>query len=94
MDAYQQVKDGIPYPAVLLTEGFNDPRILAWMPAKFAARLQAATSSRRPVLLRVEFDGGHAGDDSRSHAFNQRADELAFLLWQLGSPEFQPVNGQ
>ncbi len=54
ISAYHQVKDGTPYPAVLLTAGMNDPRIEAWQPGKMAARLQAATSSGKPVLLRVD----------------------------------------
>ena len=84
MDAYQQVRDGTPYPAVLLTDGFNDPRIQVWMPAKMTARLQAASTSGRPILFRVDFDAGHGPGSTRSQSDAKRADELAFLLWQLG----------
>ena len=49
MDAYQHVKDGTPYPAVLLTTGANDPRVAPWEAGKMTARLQAATSSKKPV---------------------------------------------
>src|SRR6476661_674085 len=59
MSPYVHVKDGVAYPAVLLTTGFNDPRVDAWEAAKMAARLQAVTSSGRPVLLRVDYDAGH-----------------------------------
>ena len=59
MDTYHNVKDGIAYPAVLLSHGINDSRVPAWMSAKMAARLQAATSSGRPVLLRIDYDAGH-----------------------------------
>jgi prolyl oligopeptidase len=90
MDAYQQVKDGTPYPAVLLTAGFNDPRVMAWMPAKMAARLRAATSSGRPVLFRVEFDAGHGIGSTIAQRDAERADEYAFLLWRLGVPGYQP----
>jgi prolyl oligopeptidase len=89
MDAYQQVRDGAPYPAVLLTDGFNDPRIQVWMPAKMTARLQAASTSGRPVLFRVDFDAGHGAGSTRSQNDAKRADELAFLLWQLGASSFQ-----
>ena len=47
IDAYLQVRDGTPYPAVLLTAGMNDPRVPVWQPAKLAARPQAATASAR-----------------------------------------------
>ena len=60
------------------------------MPAKMTARLQAATSSRRPVVLRVEFDAGHGKGSTRTQRDDEMADEQAFLLWQFGDPEFQP----
>ena len=57
MSALHHVKDGTAYPAVMLTTGMNDPRVDSWMPAKMTARLQAATSSGKPVLLRVNYGG-------------------------------------
>jgi prolyl oligopeptidase len=90
MDAYQHVKDGVKYPAVLLTTGINDPRVSPWEPAKMAARLQAATASGKPVLLRVDYDAGHGFGSSRAQSERLMADEWTFALWQLGSPDFQP----
>jgi prolyl oligopeptidase len=83
MDAYTRVHDGVAYPAVLITAGANDPRVVIWQAAKMAARLQAATSSGKPVLLRVEFQGGH-GMGSTQQQFNEEyADEFAFLCQQM-----------
>lgn len=90
MDAYQHVKDHTPYPGVLLTTGANDPRVAPWQAAKMTARLQAATSSGKPILLRVDYDAGHGLGSTKSQLDEQRADEYAFLFWQLGVPEFQP----
>ena len=90
MSSYNAVKDGTPYPAVLITTGINDPRVDAWEAGKMAARLQAATSSARPVLLRIDYDGGHGIGSTKKQAYEERADELAFLLWQFGVPGFQP----
>jgi len=90
MDAYQHVKDGIAYPGVLLTAGINDPRVDPSQPAKMAARLQAATSSKKPVLLRVDYDAGHGMGSTRAQHDLEFADEMSFLLWQAGDPEFQP----
>ena len=59
MSPYHHIIDGVKYPAVLVTTGINDPRVDAWQAAKMAARLQAATTSGKPVLLRVDFDAGH-----------------------------------
>jgi prolyl oligopeptidase len=85
MDAYQHVKDGVAYPAVLLTTGINDTRVAPWQSAKMAARLQAATSSRRPVLLRVERNAGHSSGTTRQQLDAELADTYAFLLHVLGT---------
>src|SRR6202165_6338093 len=91
MDAYQHVKPHTPYPAVLLTTGVNDPRVAPWQAAKMAARLQASTSSGKPVLLRVDYDAGHGLGSTKSQRDEEFADEVAFLFWQLGVSEFQPT---
>ena len=85
MDAYHKVKNGVKYPAVLLTTGINDPRVEPWMSAKMAARLQAATSSGKPVLLRVDYDAGHGFGSTKRQRNEQNADIYAFLFQQLGS---------
>jgi len=90
MSAFHHVKDGTPYPAVLLTTGINDPRIDPWMPGKMTARLQAATSSGKPVLLRVDYGGGHGGGSGEKEYQEALADSWSFLLWQFGVPGFQP----
>jgi prolyl oligopeptidase len=85
IDSYHRVHDGTPYPAVLLTVGRNDPRVSPWQPAKMTARLQAATASSSPVLLRVEQDGGHGGiGATTAQRDGLIADELAFLMRQIG----------
>jgi prolyl oligopeptidase len=92
MSAYEHVEDKTRYPAVLLETGMNDPRVAPWEMAKMTARLQAATSSKKPVLLRVDFAGGHGNmgaDQKQQH--EAQADEWSFLLWQLGAPAFQPA---
>ena len=88
MDAYQHVKDGTAYPAVLLTTGLTDPRVAPWEAGKFAARLQAATSSGKPVILRVETDAGHGLGSTRKQRDLESADTYAFILWQTGDPRF------
>ena len=89
IDPYAQVKDGLPYPAVLLTASVNDMHEPVWETAKMAARLQSATSSGRPVLMRIAFDEGRDGPTRAQRDANE-ADEMTFLLWQLGAPGFQP----
>ena len=53
------VKDGVKYPAVLLTTGDNDGRVAPYESHKMAARLQTASASGYPVLLRTEAAAGH-----------------------------------
>lgn len=90
MDAYHHVRDGVKYPAILLTTGWNDPRVASWEPGKMTARLQAATGSGKPVLLRVEYAGGHGMGSTKAQLEDETADEWSFLLWQFGEPGFQP----
>jgi prolyl oligopeptidase len=82
MDAYRKVKAGVKYPAVLLTTGINDPRVEPWMSAKMAARLAAASSSGKPILLRIDYDSGHGGATKRQRN-ELTADIDAFLFQQL-----------
>jgi prolyl oligopeptidase len=91
MDTYQHVKPGTAYPALLFTTGYNDPRVDTWEPAKTAARFQAASTSGKPVLLRVEFEAGHGFGSSTSQREAELADTWSFLLWQFGAPKFQPA---
>lgn len=84
VDSYLRVEDGVDYPAVLLTTGLNDPRVAVWQPGKMAARLQAATGSGKPVLLRVEPHAGHGRGTTVAQRAALYADMYAFLLAQLG----------
>ena len=83
IDCYLRVRDGERYPAVLITTGLNDLRVAAWDPAKMAARLQAATSSGRPVLLRVDPHAGHGFGSTQAQRDELTADILAFLRHEL-----------
>jgi prolyl oligopeptidase len=79
---YQRVVDGTAYPAVFLIAGENDGRVDPSDSWKMAARLQAATSSKRPVLLWTSADTGH--QLNAGEALSQRADIYAFLFNELG----------
>jgi prolyl oligopeptidase len=90
MDAYHHVKDGVKYPATLVVHGINDPRVPPWMSLKMTARLQAATASDKPVLLRIDYAGGHGIGSTKSQRQEQVADVWSFMLWQFADPRFQP----
>ncbi len=78
------VKDGTKYPAVLLTAGDNDGRVAPYESRKMAARLQAASSSDSPILLRTEAAAGHGIGTALSTRIDELADVYSFLIDQLG----------
>ncbi len=89
MDSYLHIKDGTKYPATLITAGMNDPRVIVWQPAKFAARLEAANASDKPILFLVDYHAGHGIGNSKKKDFERLADVFSFALWQTGVPGFQ-----
>lgn len=91
MSSYNALRHGTAYPAVLLTHGVNDIRVDVWQSAKFAAKAQANPAQTKPVLMRLDYEAGHGGGSSRAQAQERQADVWAFLLWQFGVPEFQPI---
>ena len=59
-----------------------------WQPGKMVARLQAASSSGRPVLLLVDPDAGHGMGSTKLQRDCEIADQMAFLYQQIGRPAF------
>jgi prolyl oligopeptidase len=90
MSTYHQIQPGTPYPAVLLIHGMNDPRVDVWHSAKTAARLQAASTSGKPVLLRLDGQAGHGMGSTAQQGVDKLADVYSFLLWQFGKTTAAP----
>ncbi len=90
MDGVQHVQNGVKYPAVMGVGGWNDARVTAWQPGKFIAALQTASTSGKPVLMKVNYDNGHFSEEKLVNIKNF-AGQDAFLLWQTGHKDFQPV---
>jgi prolyl oligopeptidase len=88
MDGMQHVVKGTKYPAVICIGGWNDPRVVPWEPGKFAAALQNASTSGKPVLMKVNYDNGHFTED-KNVTFANFADQFSFAMWQCGHPDFQ-----
>jgi prolyl oligopeptidase len=80
---YHHVVDGERYPAVLLTTALGDTRVDPMHARKMAARLQAATASELPVLVRVDEDAGHGVGKPRSKQLDSATDLWTFVFWQL-----------
>jgi prolyl oligopeptidase len=81
---YHHVKDGTDYPAVLFLTGDNDGRVDPMNSRKMTARLQAATHSSQPILLRTSSGSGHGFGTALNESIEQQADVFAFLSDQLG----------
>jgi prolyl oligopeptidase len=88
---YHQVRDGVAYPPVLMLTGANDPRVEPSQSRKMIARLQSASSSDIPLLLRTSDDSGHGNDAPLSEQIAQVADAYAFVFSQLGIDASRPT---
>ena len=91
MDAVLKSKPNTKYPAMYITAGMNDYRVIAWIPAKFAATMQINSTSGKPVLLHTNFEGGHFGNDNATSLIEKMRIQLLgefFLLWQCGHKDF------
>jgi prolyl oligopeptidase len=82
---YQNVKEGTKYPAVLFITGDGDTRVAPLHARKMAARLQAATASNQPILLRYDTKSGHSGGRPLSKQIEEAADIVTFLSIELGA---------
>jgi prolyl oligopeptidase len=81
---YHHVVEGTRYPAVLLLTGDNDGRVDPMNSRKFLARLQAATGSADPILLRTTSTSGHGIGTALSDSIASTTDVYAFLWRELG----------
>jgi prolyl oligopeptidase len=81
---YHHVKDGVKYPAVLFITGANDPRVDPMQSRKMTARLQAASTSAAPIILRTSETSGHGIGTSLSESMEEMTAGFSFFLDQLG----------
>jgi prolyl oligopeptidase len=82
---YQHVRPGTKYPAMLFVTGDGDTRVAPLHARKMAARLQAATASRRPILLLYDTRSGHSGGRPLRQQVEELNNILSFLFWQTGA---------
>ena len=81
---YHHVRDGVSYPAVLLATAESDSRVDPMHARKMAARLQAATSSSRPILLRLESRAGHGAGKPLNKVLEELTDTWTFVFSEIG----------
>jgi prolyl oligopeptidase len=81
---YHHVREGVEYPAVLLATAESDTRVDPMHARKMAARLQAASSADRPILLRLESRAGHGAGKPLSKVVDELTDSWTFVFSELG----------
>ncbi len=70
----------LPYPPMLVTAGFNDPRVSYWEPAKWVQRLRERSSGESTILLKTELGAGHGGPSGRYDSWRDEAVVLGFIV--------------
>lgn len=78
------IKEGVNYPATLITTSDHDDRVVPAHSFKFAATLQAKHSGNNPVIIRIETNAGHGAGTPVSKSIEQYADIFSFTLWNMG----------
>ena len=78
------VKEGVAYPATMVTTGDHDDRVVPAHSFKFAAELQAKQSGDNPTLIRIETNAGHGAGTPVSKIIEQSADVFGFILYNMG----------
>jgi prolyl oligopeptidase len=78
------VKDGVAYPATLVTTGDHDDRVVPAHSFKFAAQLQDKQAGSAPVLIRIETDAGHGAGKSTEQVIQEQTDIYSFTLFNMG----------
>ena len=80
----QNVREGVNYPATLITTGDHDDRVVPAHSFKFAAQLQAKNTGPNPMLIRIETNAGHGAGTPISKTIEQYADIFGFTLYNMG----------
>ena len=77
---YHNVREGVPYPAMLIESADSDSRVDPMHTRKFAARVQAATAGDAPIFAYVEPEAGHGVGKPRHKVVAELADRWAFIF--------------
>jgi prolyl oligopeptidase len=78
------LKEGVSYPATMITTADHDDRVVPAHSFKFAAALQECHRGENPVLIRIETQAGHGAGKPTNKVIEEIADKWAFLADILG----------
>lgn len=82
-----QVKNGVSYPATMITTGDHDDRVVPAHSFKFAAQLQEKQTGNNPVLIRIDINAGHGAGKSIAQTIQENTDIQSFVLYNMGFRE-------
>lgn len=82
-----QVKQGVQYPATMITTGDHDDRVVPAHSFKFAAELQEKQTGDNPVLIRIDVNAGHGAGKSVAQTIQENTDIQSFVLYNMGFKE-------
>ena len=68
------------YPAMLVMTGYHDSQVQYWEPAKYVAKIRDASTSKKPILFRIDMEAGHSGASGRFQALKDTAAQFAFVI--------------
>jgi prolyl oligopeptidase len=78
------IKEGVAYPATMVTTGDHDDRVVPAHSFKFAAALQEKQTGDNPTLIRIDVNAGHGAGKSTEAMINEQVDVMAFTLFNMG----------
>jgi prolyl oligopeptidase len=78
------LKQGVNYPATLITTADHDDRVVPAHSFKFAAELQRRHEGDNPVLIRIDVDAGHGAGKPMSKIIEEQTDIWSFLFYNMG----------
>ena len=80
------IREGVAYPATLVTTADHDDRVVPAHSFKFAATLQYCQGGDAPILIRIDSKAGHGAGKPTSKRIDEAADCFAFLFQNVGVP--------
>ncbi|MBK7336176.1 MAG: S9 family peptidase [Saprospirales bacterium] len=80
------LKEGVEYPATMITTADHDDRVVPAHSFKFAAALQKAQGGDKPVLIRIETNAGHGAGKPTKMIIDEQADLWSFFFMNTDSP--------
>ncbi len=78
------IREGLPYPATLVTTADHDDRVVPAHSFKYISTLQEKYHGPNPVLIRIETKAGHGGGKPTSKIIEEYADIYAFTFYNMG----------